>query len=372
VTEYIIGDLRTGRRLSAVRVTKGPWAVGIGGPGTVSVTVSLADPDIRALDLRSAASVGKAYLAVVENDTILEAGPIWTHNYRKSDRTLQLNAAGLWTYFDHRVLMRMLAAGEVPQDGDTYLENLSWGTIAKRLVQQARTFTGAEIPIVFQPDEAGGVTATYSGADLRLVGDALQDIAAQDGGPEIEFTPEWTDDRKGIHWRLRTGTTAQPQLASKTTHRFDYSVEKRTVSDLEVAVDGSKLVGRGWTTGGRSSSVALFGQHINTALTDRGYPFLEVVDSSHSTAETQEDVDGFAKELARVGSKPTEFWTFKARADAVPLAGSYRPGDSCSVHMANDDYIPDGDYARRITDIAGDEQGDWIKVTTGEVYSLAG
>jgi hypothetical protein len=40
--------------------------------------------------------------------------------------------------------------------------------------------------------------------------------------------------------------------------------------------------------------------------------------------------------------------------------------------MANDPYLPDGEYRRRITDMSGDADGKWVKITTGEVYALIG
>lgn len=353
-------------------VSKGTWSVGLNGPGSVSVQLNLLDPEIQALNLRSAATVGKSYLAVSENDVILEAGPIWTHSYSKDDGTLTLNGAGMWSYFDHRVLIPVLASGESPQGADTELLNLSWGTMAKRLVQQAQKHTGGDVPIVFQADESGTNEQYYQGADLKLVGDALNELTQLDGGPEIEFLPRFTDDRLSVQWLMRFGTNANPQLSGAATHVWDYSVAQPSIQGLQVDIDGSALTGRGWATGGRTSSAAIYGVYTSSNLTGQGYPLLETVDSAHATDDTEEAVIGYAKELARVGSKPTEFWSFSVRADETPLVGQYRPGDYCLIRMARDAYIPDGVYRRRIVDIAGDQDGKNVKVTTGEVYSLTG
>lgn len=372
MTEFFIGDLRTGRRLMSLPITSGSWSVGLNGPGSLSVSLTLLDPDVAALDLRSAATVGKSYLAAAEGDVILEAGPIWTHSYSKDTGKLTLNGGGLWTYFDHRVLIPILAAGESPQGADSEYVGISLGTIAKRLVQQAQAHTGGNVPVVFAPDEAGTAEQVYKGADLKLVGDALNDLTQLEGGPEIEFLPQWSEDRLSVRWLLRTGTNSNPQLASTATHVWDYSVSQPSIKGLEVNIDGSAIAGRAWATGGRSSSAALYGVYTNTALTNQGYPLLEVVDSAHATDDTDELVQGYATELARVGSKPTEFWSFSVRADELPTLGQYRPGDFCEIRMANDPYVPDGKYRRRIVDMSGDQDGKWVKVTTGEVYSLTG
>lgn len=49
MTEFFIGDLRTGRRLMPLPITGGSWSVGLNGPGSVSVSLTLLDPDVAAL-----------------------------------------------------------------------------------------------------------------------------------------------------------------------------------------------------------------------------------------------------------------------------------------------------------------------------------
>ena len=87
---------------------------------------------------------------------------------------------------------------------------------------------------------------------------------------------------------------------------------------------------------------------------------------------TAEQLLAFAAESARYGAKPTEFWTFDAKADASPLIGEYRPGDFCEVNIGADHYLESDLYTRRITQLDGDHEGQWVTVTTGEVFAEVG
>ena len=373
MTRYLIGNLRTGRRLVDLNVVRGPWNTDLNSAGRVSATVTLNDPDMAGLLLRNAATVGQAFLAVVENDTVMEAGPIWTHEYDRDAGTLEISAAGIWSYFDHRVLVPVLAADQSPLGADTNLSGLDLGTIAKRLVQQARSHTGGNVPIVFEGDRGGGNERNYLGADLKLVGDALSDLTAVDGGPDIMFAPRFTADRLGIEWVLRTGTADRPRLAAVSApHAWDLSVPEPAARKLRVNVTADRLVGRAWATGGRSADVALYSRFENQLLVDRGYPLLEAVDSTHSTVIRQGTLDGYTREAARTGSRPVEFWSFEVDAQTSPQVGEYQVGDYCTLQIGKDPYLPKGKHRRRIVALSGDEDGRWVSVTTGEVYSLDG
>lgn len=371
MTEWFVGDLLTGNISTFIPVVSGSWSTAINEAGSLSVSVTLKDPDVRALGLGNVATVGKSYLAVVENGVVLNAGPIWSHEYSKDDGSLTLAAAGLWSYFDHRVLLPVLVGSQTPLDVETYYENVSLLTVAKRLVQQAQTATGGNVPVVLPAEVAGTEEREYAGSDLNLVGDALNDLTSVENGPEIDFAPRWRVDRLGIEWVMRVGTPTQPQLSANTNHVWDYGVPQPTIKGLSVKRDGTKLVGTAYASSGSSSTAALYSTYRSSVLTGQGYPLLETVDSSRIT-DLQSELDGYARENARVGSKPIEFWSFSARADASPFVGEYSKGDYCTVKIRDDFYIPDGEYRRRITNLSGDQDGKWISVTTGEVYSING
>lgn len=369
MTDWFIGDLLTGRVSTYLPVKSGNWSTAINDAGSVNVSLTLADPDVRALDLRNVATVGKSFLGVAENGVILNAGPIWAHDYDKDSSELQLTAAGMWSYFDHRVLIPVLTGTQTPFDVETYYEQVSLTTVARRLVQQAQSHTNGNVPVVLPAEIAGTEDREYQGADLTLVGDALKDLTSMENGPEIDFLPRFKTDRRYVEWVMRVGTPSQPQLSGLTTHVWDYGIRQTTIRGLKVQKDGSKLQGRAWGQGGSASDATMFSQYTNSNLLAQGYPLLELVDASR-TVDEQYQLDAYVRENARVGSKPTEFWTFQVQANQSPRIAEYAKGDYCLVKMRDDYYVPDGEYRRRITNLSGDQDGRWVSVTTGETYSL--
>lgn len=353
-------------------------------PGLMSATVRLDTDAAAGLDLRSAATPGKSFLAWEENDTIQEAGPIWAHKYDKDACTLTLTAKGMWSYFDHRVLLQVAAAYSPffipdPSDAtkfipnpllDTNLARLSLGTIAKRLVQQAQAWTGGNVPVLLPNDEAGIHERNYEAVDLPIIGDLLTDLTNVENGPDITFEPRRTADRQGVEWLMRTGTNATPRIGvTENPHRWDYSVKEPSVRGFTSDVSASKLTGRTWLTGGRSADTPLLVSGASDTLVNAGFPLLELVDTSHSSVALQPTLQAYGNESVRTGWRPTEFWAFEVQGDVAPRVGEYRIGDMCRLVMGGDYYVPDGTYDRRIVSLSGDERADWIKITTGEVYA---
>lgn len=365
MTQWFIGNLRTGTITNYLPVSSGSWEIEVNAAGSIRVTLPINDPDVQAINLRNTATVGKTFLGVAENGVILNAGPVWTHTYNRDDGKLELGATGLWGYYDYRSILPLLKSTDTDPTGlDTDYLGLGAGTVAKRLVQQAQQENGGTLPVVFQDDVAGTVEYSYEGAALTTVSDALNDLTAV---VDIDFMPRFTSDGSGVEWVLRTGTEAVPQLSSQTVQTWDLSVPKPTVKGLQVAVSGTKLAGRVWETG--SSAYA---RYDNTSLIGQGYPLLEQIDGTHNDELDPVVLAGYARDAARVGTKPTELWSFQAQADAQPFIGAYRPGDWCVVKIGDDPYIARGPYSRRITNMSGDQDGRWVSITTGEAYSLTG
>lgn len=379
-TRIVVGDLLTGRRIMDVPHTKLSWSLSRNKAGALSCSIPMTARDVQALDLRNATTPAKTFLGVVIDDTPLEAGPIWRRSYSKADGKLDLTAAGMWSYFDHRLLIPILAASQGvidPATGDsaawanTDLTALSYGTIAKRLVQQAQTWTGGNVPVGFEADEVGPYERHYLGANLANLGDALRSFVDLVNGVDVRFMPRWTPDRLGMEWVLQTGTLAQPYLRSVVKHRWDYSVPEPSIRNLIEVEDASAMAAMAWATGGRQGGVALAELFSDDFLTAAGYPLLETVDSSHSDVSEESTLQDYAANATLLGRAPRSAWSFEAKADVVPRAGQYLPGDLADIVVADDPYIPAGTYTREIASISGDEAGRWVTVTTEEQVDAA-
>jgi len=375
VTQLILGDLRTGHKRQTFPDDTLAWSLTRNSAGTIRASTPISSRLVQKLDLRNATEPVKSYLGVVENDIPLEVGPIWRRVYRKATGTLELTAGGLWSYFDHRLVMPLLAdtdnvidpvTGASTVASGTDLTLMSYGTMAKRLIAQSLLWTGGNLPIVFQADEVGTYEQHYLGASLSKIGDMLRDLVGLVKGVDIRFQPQWTPDRLGIQWALQTGTLAAPELHSATTFTWDYSVQKRSIKDLVDEADGSGMTGQAWTSGGRQSGVQVVQRAIDPFLVGLGYPLLESVDSSHADASLVDTLMQYSQNAVMLGRAPSNAWSFTVKADESPHVGEYLPGDFVKVKMRKDPWIDDGDHVREIASMSGDQDGKWVSITAEE------
>ena len=371
----IMGDLLTGRRILDVPFTAASWSVELNGPGTVSATVDLKDPTVRQLDMWNAAQVGKTFLAAVENDVILEAGPIWARKWERRDGKLTLEARGLWSYFDHRTLLPNIGdrpvtnpeTGEAEEYANTTLKNLHLGTIGKRIVQQSMTWPGGNLPIVFEDDKPGEHERNYRGVDLSIIGSMLENLTQVIDGPDIAFVPQWAPDRLGIQWLYVSG---DPRLSSVTEHVIDMSVPASPVDGLSIDESGAKLASLAWASGGRSGDEPLVERHFDTTLINAGYPLLELVDSSRATVTEPATMRGHAAAAAMNGRLPLSVWapTLHTGRRGEPRIGDYRVGDYLVFKSKGELFTPDGRHRRRIATMSGSAGNDFIDIGLGASY----
>ncbi|GAA1736809.1 hypothetical protein [Microcella frigidaquae] len=378
MTTYIIGDLRTGRRIQTVPALAGPWDDVLNDAGTVSCTVSLRDPDVQRLGLKESAKPGKAFLAAVDGDLVLQAGPIWLHSYDADLGRLTLSAAGMWSYFDQRRILPVLAgrsptdpttdtrfapasidpAGPWPTDTRTSLQG-----IARALVAQAQAWTGGNVPVILPASIAGTSERVYRGVDLSTVGQALRDLTAVEGGPDVRFEPRLTTDRLGVEWVMRIGTPTQPLLFSAVEPTFTIGAPKSPVSSFKTTVSGRGVATHVYAAAGRGANEAIVGEGVNQALLDAGYPVLELVDSSRSTVSEQATIDAFAEELRLRSASQTETWEFAHETSERPFLSGYTVGDFALVRVVDDLYHGPIDPPKRMRIVARSGDAEGRKVT---------
>ena len=387
---WFLADLRTGRQIVDLPILSGRWQRYLNKPETITCTLDLQDPDTIQMRPRNAAAPGRSILACAEGDVVVAAGVVWAHGYDRDQKTVTLDATGMWSYFDHRYLLPLAAAtlpvdqwtipdtsspgGTVPNPVvGTYLQGLEYGTIAKRWVQQARTWTGGSVPVVFEADRAGTRVRNMEGVDFKNVGTILTQLSQIEGGPDIRFFPRYTPDRLGVEFVFQTGTDSSPLLAGGP-HRWDLTAVESAISQFRVDVDGTNLASIGWASGGRSVDLALVARSVDPTLTDLGYPLLETLDSTHSTVSVQATLDGYANEASLLGRRPGESWDFTVE-NTNPGVGEVWEGDWCTVTAAaydpttgqGDPYLYEKVTSeRRITYMSGDQDGLTLDLQTME------
>lgn len=391
----MVGEVRTGRRITQIPVASASWSMAHRGPGEITVDIPLGAAQFAELErevlgqfpgpgiwpsletwpldsfsvwtpgdgLRpeflAALEPGRCFLAVLEGDTVLEAGPIWSWDYTLGG-SLRVSAAGLWSLLDHRFVIGDLASAWA-EWAQTYT-SLSLGTIAKRIVQLAEATSGGDLPIVLPADEAGVHERVFNGFDLGTVRQRLEQLMGVEGGPDIAFEPRLTTDRMGIEWVLRTGTNADPLLHQSMVHVWDSRVPRGGVSGLSVKRDASGLAQRSYVTGSGMETALLMARASDTSLLSAGYPLMEVKDA-RSTVEDQATLNRWAEGNLSKASRPWQVWTCTVRADENPALGTYRPGDFCKVWVSKDHpllshMLPEGFHQARVLNVQGDLSND--------------
>lgn len=346
----LVADLRSGRILADVPVEDAAWEIERNGAGSVSATV--VGQVVEDLDLRSAAAAARSVLAVESEGRIWQAGPIWAHGWSWSTQKLTLGAAGLWSLFDLRFVLPVLAAGARVQDATTTVSNASLGQIARELVAQAMTYAGGNLPMVLPDPEVGTRTETFPGYALLDVGEQLRQLTKrQVDAPDIRFAPRRDPaDPRFLQWVMQTGTAARPQLSQAGPDwLLDMTVPKTPVVDLNVAVDGSRLASRTFSIGNGQDRDVKIGTRYDPTLVDAGYPLLEAQES-RSSVDSQAVLNGHAANLQARRSRPVESWTLQVRRQrAVEMF----EGHWVKVRIAGDAYIPDGDHRGQIDSLKG-------------------
>jgi hypothetical protein len=388
VTRVIIGDLLTGRRILDLPYLSYRWSRSIESPEAYSVTANLADPDTRALDLRNAATPGKTLVAIVEEseggEWFAAAGGMNEPDYDGDAQSLTMPGNGLGSVFSSRTVLPVAAQTidpslfTIPDPLDatktipnpavgTSFSSVDYGTMIKKLYQQALAWPSSAFPIVFGSDVVGPYSKSWDGVDFKKLAEAVQDIMKLDNGVEVRLQPRYQSDRRGVEWVLLTGTVAQPQIMSTSVFRWTIGPGSESTKGLRVGWDASQMSSVAWATGGRSTDIALVRRAYSSALLDAGYPLRESVDSSHTDVSDPTQLLSYATRNLASEQGPVEQISFQAKKDVAPFVGQYAEGDLVILTSHGDPYIEDGELPpRRIASLSGDES-NWVTITTEEI-----
>jgi len=320
----LCGELRTGRILAEVPVSDASWEQVLRDAGKVEASVPLTARQVTAVpELLSYLEGPRCFLAAQRGNTILEAGPIWAHDY-DGRSTLRVVAGGLLSYFDHRKVMRVLAGANPAEQVITWT-GVDLATMAIRLLKVAATHTGGVLPIVLPAERSGTHERTWFGWQVASIGQVIGDLMGVIDGPDIALEPRLSTDRLRVEWVMRAGTQAQPMLSQVGDDwEWDASVVRSAVSGMKVSRDWSALTMREWATGEGQDEATLMAMREDTTLTANGFPLLESA-SAHSTVQQQSTLTAHARAGLAANLRAWQTWTLTVRGD--PHIEDYRPGD---------------------------------------------
>lgn len=365
MVQFLIGDLLTGRRIQILPdVLSGRWSETLNAADQISCTVPLSNPAIRRMRLMESATPGKSFLAAVDGDTVLAAGPIWDHNYDDDTQRLELVAAGMWSYFDHRLLLPVLA-GRLPSDAttDTNLTKSLQG-IARYYVWQAQQETYGNVPVILPDEVAGTNERNEAGSSLAFVGPRLSELTAVENGPDIKFAPRYTTDRLGVEWVMQIGTPTQPLIFGAIEPTFTLDVPGSSVSGLKVNNSGKMLGSRAFAAGGKISGEVLIAAATDATLTGAGFPLLDIADRSHASVSGDATLQGYADAAVLFGKRSMLTLRFDHQVSKQPYLSGFNVGDFCRLLIVNEHpYLQRKTYRSRLVGRSGDEVTDKVALT---------
>ena len=355
-----VAETTTGKIIRDLPFVGAPqWSYGLNMAGGLSAKIPIGA--ISKDELRAVLDYWRLSIGIAWGDHIWQCGPVVTYRFTdvEGPPVLDVGAAGIWGLFSQkRVIANPAWTGVnlAAEDADVNLTNLSLHTIAKRLVQNDLTRNGS-IPIVLPSDIAGSQERAYPGYDLAYVGERLSNLTQVINGPEIEFRPEYTDDsRTYMQWRMRIGNPRLGNLG--LPHSWDYG---RALSHVDEDGDGSNMQFASWVRGNGMERGLLIGHYTDETLVDLGWPMLESVDGSHTSAVDQNTLDGWAQANVETYRNGMNTWAARVRIDGTdgrdrrtgsPALDIVSVGDNAVFNMSDHRWIPDGAYGQRILSIS--------------------
>lgn len=272
---------------------------------------------------------------------------------------------GIESYFERRHVLPypywplVDAEGRPIVSRDTRISGVEYGTMMKRLYQQALTHPGAQLPVAWEPDRTGTREKEWAAVDGKPVQEAVDDIANLLGGVEWDWVPV-VDDMERLSLALVTGTDADVEITSTYWHTWQAGGELPDTGPVTVKVSPEFMASTAIFTGGKDDDRTMIARATSNDLIIAGIPMTEVWDSSHSSVSQQATLDGWAGKRIEEGQAPVQYWGFDVRADR---AAGLRHGDWCTIEISDHWLIPDGSYPRRIVEVSGTEKQEWLNVT---------
>lgn len=301
---------------------------------------------------------------------ILQCGPLVIHpEYDPDGETWQFDCAGMWRLFnDKRVLV---FTRDYP--------NASRHDIVRKLLADDMAQINGDLPLDLPDlDNRVGPGGRFEWAKFSYVGSLLKD-QTDDGtdGVEIEMKPYYPDttNKDTVRWKVGIGS---PNLGD-TVNVKNWYQNNSLVSATPVG-DGSRIADLYIVPGQTSGDTFLFGAKnaypSSDALQLQGYPLLMDLDTGHTSAKSQSELDGYA--LGNYGAfhRPA-IRIVKARVRTNPLQGSgprlgeWTLGDLGTFGVVGYIGLPDAEYQCRIigADLATPEDLDLELQLLSEVPS---
>lgn len=367
----LLHETMTGEPVVEIGYQAASYSIGVCRPDEVTVDI----PGYTGQNWYQFLVPRKFTLTVIDDDRrVLAAGVLGLPEGKTDDdgnHLIGLPGTGIECLYERRHVLPVGywplvdALGYPIKARDTTISGVDYGTIMKRLYQQAMNHEGGYVPSVFMPDRPGTRERTYVAVEGKPVQDAVQDLAEVIGGVEWDWVPV-IDESDRLTFHLITGTDDVPEISSTFWRSWQSGGSDPDIRGLNFKISPEFLAQTAIFMGGKDEDRVMASRRTGSGLVNAGVPLCEVWDTSHTSVSRQATLDGWAQARYDEGQAPIQYWTFEARADS---AVGLRAGDWCSIGVFDHWAIPDGAYDRRVVEVSGSADSDWIGVVVAGVVS---
>lgn len=342
---YVFCDTRTGvKQLSAVPF-EGPWSKALNGNGLGSNKFLLSDATNAELPWRDLTTPWGRTLVKCWNGAPAYAGIIYHRGFDWDTQVWTIQHATFRSLLAHRTTLGENGYAVGP-GGETHELNKELRAIAGRLVWIANE---GPTPNYSLPVE--WVDASLVGTDSRSYYDynlvtteaGLRELQDVDGGPDIDFEPQWSDAGT-LKWVMRSGTDAAPKLSGGTTDWY-MNVKERKLFNVSFAEDASQQATSVLAVGKGSEA----DMKVAYARVDSSLPALERIEP-YKDIDDQNILQSHADADLATFKSPTEQWSASMLAENLPM----QLGSTMRLYFKGDPGASDGWHDLRVIGLSGD------------------
>lgn len=332
-----------GVRRKQLPVSAFSWDRVLNASGSGQVTIQLRDKVVSQLPYMDLTAPLTRTVVLSWDRKAVYGGIIWAREYDRDAGTMTLTVADIWSMLAARLALDRgatnIAAGILTWSG------MSLATLCAKAVQAGFTTPSNDwlLPIVYPASVSGSASKTWYGYDFPVVSDVLDELMSVEGGPDIDFAPEWSEGAEPtFRWVMRAGALKDGAW------EWNLAAEKSGVTGLTWKQDASKVttsaVGRGE---GSEKNVI----HKRVQANGLGYALERVVAANQKTVAAVEE---HARGYLATYQTPTEQWSMGIQADGhVPVTG-LQLGGRVRLWSSGDPVIPDGLHVLRLIQFSGD------------------
>lgn len=275
---------------------------------------------------------------------------------RESRGVVTVNHEDIWSLWERRHVLT------VRGDGDQAAAPITWtnktlATHANLVVNRGMTGSPAgrySLPLIMDADVVGPHTRTWYGYKFTKVSEALKEIMESEGGPDVDFDPQWDNGTQTFRWVMRSGSLTQGLW------EWDQTAPLTDVQDVDLETDATGLTNRYIGTGEgseRSLLVRNADSFIGTA------PALETVESF----DTPDGgiLQGWVNANLSVNDEYTQQMTFRVPVTGDVAIKDLLPGGTVRLQSTGLLFLDHGWHDWRL--IGFDFDRDWITLRMQQI-----